>query len=199
MVTLSLSLFSLLPFLFFLSHSHFFLFSVVCLHRHHLEGDGSRGSWIVVNWVSSTLSLQTQTSLIKSGLSLPISLDGGDAVLVAWSWQWWHEGRGLWGCGLWVLWHGFLLGCRVVRWLWRGGGVVTGHGSIWVVGCRQGIDVDGAWCVAGNSSLCLFFHSPILSLLYFSHFDSVSQIGFWFWLDLESDREERERMMSYFY
>ena len=108
-------------------------------------------------------------------------------MLVAWSWQWWHEGRGLWGCGLWVLWHGFLLGCRVVRWLWRGGGVVTGHGSIWVVGCKQGIDVDGAWCVAGNSSLCLFFHSPILSLLYFSHFDSVSQIGFWFWLDLERD------------
>ena len=31
------------------------------------------------------LSLKTQTSLIKSGLSLPISLDGGDAVLVAWS------------------------------------------------------------------------------------------------------------------
>ena len=38
------------------------------------------------------LSLKTQTSLIKSGLSLPISLDGGNAVLVAWSWQWWHEG-----------------------------------------------------------------------------------------------------------
>ena len=32
------------------------------------------------------LSLKTQTSLIKLGLSLPISLDGGDAVLVAWSW-----------------------------------------------------------------------------------------------------------------
>ena len=74
-----------------------------------------------------------------------ISLDGGDVVLVAWSWQWWHE-----GCGLWVLWHGFLLGCKVVRWLWRGGGVVTGHGSIWVVGCGLGIDVDGAWCVAGE-------------------------------------------------
>ena len=68
------------------------------------------------------LSLKTQTSLIRSGLSVPISVDGGDAVLVAWSWQWWHE-----GCG-------FLLGCRVVRWLWLSGGVVTGHGSIWVVG-----------------------------------------------------------------
>ena len=56
LVTLSLSLFSLLHFLFFLSHSHFFLFSTVCLHRHHLEGDNSRGSWIVVDWVSSTLS-----------------------------------------------------------------------------------------------------------------------------------------------
>ena len=44
------------------------------------------------------LSLKTQTSLIKSGLSLPISLDGGDTVLVAWSWQWWHG-----GCGLWVV------------------------------------------------------------------------------------------------
>ena len=32
----------------------------------------------------------------------------------------------------------------------RGGGVVTGHGSIWVVGCGLGIDVDGAWCVAGE-------------------------------------------------
>ena len=42
------------------------------------------------------LSLKTQTSLIKSGLSLSISLDGGYAVLVAWSW---HEGCGLGGCG----------------------------------------------------------------------------------------------------
>ena len=57
--------------------------------------------------------------------------------------------------GLWVLWHGFLLGCRVVRWLGRGGGVVTGHGSIWVVGCGLGIDIDGSWCVAGNSGLSL--------------------------------------------
>ena len=56
LVTLSLSLFSLLHFLFSLSHSHFFLFSAVCLHCHHLEGDGNRGSWIVVDWVSSTLS-----------------------------------------------------------------------------------------------------------------------------------------------
>ena len=41
------------------------------------------------------ISLKTQNSVIKSGLSLPISLDGGDTVLVAWSWQWWHEGCGL--------------------------------------------------------------------------------------------------------
>ena len=54
--------------------------------------------------------------------------------------------------------------------------MVTGHGSIQVVGCGQRIDVDGAWCAAGNSGLSLFFHS-----------DSVSQIGigFWFWFDLE--------------
>ena len=81
------------------------------------------------------------------------------------------------------------MGCRVVRWLWRDGGVVTGHGSIQVVGCRLGINVNSAWCVAGNSGLSLLFHSPILSLLYFSHSDSVSQIGFWFWFwfDLERD------------
>ena len=81
---------------------------------------------------------------------------------------------------------GFLLGCRVVRWLWHSG-VVTGHCSIWVVGCGLGIDVDGTWCVAGNNGLSLFFHSSILSLLYFSHSNSVSQIGFWFWFDLERD------------
>ena len=40
-----------------------------------------------------------------------------------------------------------------------------GHGSIWVVGCGLGIDVNDMWCVAGNSDLSLFFHSPILSLL----------------------------------
>ena len=37
------------------------------------------------------------------------------------------------GCGLgglWVLWHGFLLGCGVVQWLWRGGGMAMGLG--WV-------------------------------------------------------------------
>ena len=33
------------------------------------------------------------------------------------------------------------------------------------MGCGLGIDVDGAWCVAGNSGLSIFFHSPILSLL----------------------------------
>ena len=101
--------------------------------------------------------------------------------------------------GLWVLWHGFLLGCRVVRWLGHGGGVVTGHGSIWVVGCGLGIDIDGAWCVAGNSGLSLFFHSSILSFLYFSHSDFVSQIGFWFWFDLEwdlSDSLKRDDMVA---
>ena len=47
----------------------------------------------------------------------------------------------------------------VARW-WSDHGL-----GIWVVGCGLGIDVDGAWCVAGNSGLSLFFHSPILSLL----------------------------------
>ena len=68
--------------------------------------------------------------------------------------------------GLWVLWHGFLLGYRAVRWLRRGGGVVTGHGSIWVVGCGLGIDVDGEWCVAGNSGLSLLSLSDSLSSLF---------------------------------
>ena len=49
-----------------ISHSHFFLFSAVFLHHHHLKGDGSCGSWIVVDWVSSTLSQKTQTSLSKN-------------------------------------------------------------------------------------------------------------------------------------
>lgn len=51
--------------------------------------------------------------------------------------RWWH-GRGSGGMrfvgygisGLWVLWYGFLLGCGVVQWLWRGGGLVVGLG--WV-------------------------------------------------------------------
>ena len=35
------------------------------------------------------------------------------------------------GCGLgglWVLWHGFLLGCGVVQWLWHDGGMAVGLG-----------------------------------------------------------------------
>ena len=54
--------------------------------------------------------------------------------------------------------------------------MVTGHGSIWVVGCGQRIDVNCVWCVAGNSGFSIFFHS-----------DSVSQIGIGFWFDLERD------------
>ena len=48
----------------------------------------------------------------------------------------------------------------VVAWWWSDHGL-----EIWVVGCGLWIDVDGAWCVAGNSGLSIFFHSPILSLL----------------------------------
>ena len=59
------------------------------------------------------ISLKTQNSVIKSGLSLPISRDGGDAVLVAWSWQWWHEGCGFCGMGF----------CWVVGWS-------DGYGSV---------------------------------------------------------------------
>ena len=47
----------------------------------------------------------------------------------------------------------------VARW-WSDHGL-----GIWVVGCGLGIDGDGAWCVAGNSGLSIFFHSLILSLL----------------------------------
>ena len=54
--------------------------------------------------------------------------------------------------------------------------MVTGHGSIWVVGCGQRIDVNCVWCVAGNNGFSIFFHS-----------DSVSQIGIGFWFDLERD------------
>ena len=54
---------------------------------------------------------------------------------------WWH-GRGsggmrVVGCGLgglWVLWHGFLLGCELVQWLWHDGGVAVGLGGLWVMG-----------------------------------------------------------------
>ena len=95
----------------------------------------------------------------------------------------WWCGRGsggmkVVGCGvggLWVLWHGFLLGCRVVRWLWRGGGVLAGHGSIWVVGCELGIGVDNVdvgwdrYRRRGNvwlgTTASFFFHSPNLTLL----------------------------------
>ena len=47
------------------------------------------------------------------------------------------------------------------------------------MGCGLGIDVDSAWCVAGNNGLSLFFISltPILSL----------RLGFGFWFDLERD------------
>ena len=71
----------------------------------------------------------------------------------------------------------------MVRWLWCGGGVVTGHGSIWVVGCGLGINVDCVRCVVGISNPSLFFHSLILSLIYLSNSDFVSQIRFWFWFD----------------
>ena len=74
------------------------------------------------------LSLKTQTSLIKSGLSLPISLDGGDTVLVSWSWQWWHEGCGLWVVGFcWVV--GWSDGCGTVEW----SRAIVAYG-LWVVG-----------------------------------------------------------------
>ena len=51
----------------------------------------------------------------------------------------------------------------VARW-WSDHGL-----GIWVVGCGLGIDVDGAWCVAGNSGLSLtslfsISLTPILSL-----------------------------------
>ena len=54
---------------------------------------------------------------------------------------WWH-GRGSGGMrvvacglgGLWVLWHGFLLGCELVQWLWHDGGVAVGLGGLWVMG-----------------------------------------------------------------
>lgn len=95
-------------------------------------------------------------------------------MLVAWSWQWWHE-----GCGLWVLWHGFLLGCRVVRWLWRGGGVLAGHGSIWVVGRELGIGVDNV-DVGWDRHRRRGDVWPGTAASLFSHSDSVSQIGFWF-------------------
>ena len=66
--------------------------------------DELRALNLKIDWVSSTLSQKTQTSVIKSGLSLPISLDGGDAVLVAWSWQWWQKGCGFCGMGFcWVV------------------------------------------------------------------------------------------------
>ena len=175
MVTLSLSLFSLLPFLFFLSHSHFsfslpFVSIATTLKATVSVGHGSllTGFHQLSLKKLKLLSLKTQTSLVKSGLSLPISLDGGDIVLVAWSWQWWHEGCGLWGYGLCVLWHGFLLGCRVVRWLWRGGGVVTGHGSIWVVGCGLGIDVDSVYYGWEQWPLSLLSLSDSLSSLFLS-------------------------------
>ena len=118
-----------------------------------------------IDWVSSTLSQKTQTSLSKNS-NLCHQIRALSANLS----RWWRCCVGglvvaMVAGGLWVLWHGFLLGYRAVRWLRRGGGVVTGHGSIWVVGCGLGIDVDGEWCVAGNSGLSLFFHSPILSLL----------------------------------
>ena len=75
------------------------------------------------------LSLKTQTSFIKSRLSLPISLDGGDAVLVAWSWQWWHECCGFCGVGFcWVV--GWSNGCgMVVEW----SRAMVAYG-LWVVG-----------------------------------------------------------------
>ena len=45
----------------------------------------------------------------------------------------------------------------------------------------------GVWLgtAAFLSSFTLRF--SLFSLLYFSHSDSVSQIGFWFWFDLERD------------
>lgn len=47
---------------------------------------------------------------------MAISLDGGDAVLVDWSWQWWHEGCGFCGMGFcWIV--GWSDGCgTVVEW-----------------------------------------------------------------------------------
>ena len=61
---------------------------------------------------SFSLSLSQLQKCYNTSLSsplLPIALDGG-GVVVVWLWHWWREGCGL--GGLWVLWHGFLLGSR---------------------------------------------------------------------------------------
>ena len=60
-------------------------------------------------------------------------------LIVVASWCHGHDSGGMKvvSCGLsglWVLWHGFLLCCGLVQWLWRGGGVIVGLGGIWVVG-----------------------------------------------------------------
>ena len=92
---------------------------------------------------------------------------------------WWWRGRGsggmrVVGCGvggLWVLWHGFLLGCRLVWWLWRGGGVVVGCG-LWAGDrrrrCGRGLGSASSawWCVAGKSGLSLLSLSDSLSSLF---------------------------------
>ena len=75
---------------------------------------------------SFSLSLSQLQKCYHTSLSsplLPISL------------EWWRRGGGVKavGCGLgglWVLWHGFLLGCGVVQWLWRGGGMAMGLGCV---------------------------------------------------------------------
>ena len=85
------------------------------------------------------LSLKTQTSLIKSGLSLPISLDGGMRV-VGFCWVvGWSD-----GCG------------AVVEWSWA----MVAYG-LWVVGNGSTSTARGVW-LGTAASLSSF--TPILSL-----------------------------------
>ena len=119
---------------------------------------------------SFSLSLSQLQKCYHTSLSsplLPISL------------EWWWRGGGVKavGCGLgglWVLWHGFLLGCGVVQWLWRGGGMAMGLGwvaRLWIsrvpptLSSSQlsgstsdkptGSDLSLCWLVLGWPDLCL--------------------------------------------